>query len=208
MRTNRRTQCRPLPPGSEREPLERVDDRGRVAHDRLPGHDAAEHDGDSAVEQRAGDERGQNAEGQVALRILALLGRGGDRIEADVGEEDDGAAGEHAGPAVGHEGMPVVRLDEAGGGEDEDQDGGDLDQHHDVVGARRLADAAHQDHGEDHDDEEGGNVEAEVPAGLVEIVAGQILQAGGQIGGRDPPAAADGCRTSPAGRRCARQSPR
>ena len=124
--------------------------------------------------------------GHIALRILALLGCRGDRIESDVGEEDDGAAGQYASPAIGHEGMPVVGLDEAGAGKDEDENGGDLDQHHDVVGAGRLADAAHQDHGEDHDDEEGGDIEAEVPAGFVEIVAGKILQAGGQISGRDP----------------------
>ena len=82
--------------------------------------------------------------------------------------------------------MPVVRLDEAGGGEDEDQDGGHLDQHQDVVGAGRLANTANQDDREDHHDEERGNIEAEVPAGIVEVVAGQILKAGGQIGGRDP----------------------
>ena len=58
--------------------------------------------------------------------------------------------------------------------------------HHHVVGAGRLANAAHQNHGENQHDEEGGNVEAEVPAGMVEPVAGQILQAFGQIGGRDP----------------------
>ena len=124
--------------------------------------------------------------GQVALRVPALLGSGGDGVEADIGEEDDGAAREDARPTVGHEGMPVVGLDEAGAGNDEDQDGGNLDQHHDVVGAGRLADAAHQDHGENHDDEKGGNVEAEVPSGWIEVVAGQVLEAGGQIGGRDP----------------------
>ena len=32
------------------------------------------------------------------------------------------------------------------------------------------------------DDEEGGNVEAEVPAGMIEPVAGEILQALGQVG--------------------------
>ena len=81
--------------------------------------------------------------------------------------------------------MPVVRFDEAGGGEDEDQNGGDLDHDQDVVGAGRLADAADQNHRQDHDDEEGGNVEAEVPAGLVEVVARKVLQAGGQICRRD-----------------------
>ena len=82
--------------------------------------------------------------------------------------------------------MPVVRLDEAGPCENKDQNCGDLDQHHDVVGAGRLADAAHQNDRQDHDDQESGNVEAEVPAGSVKVVAGQILQAGWQIGGRYP----------------------
>ena len=40
--------------------------------------------------------------------------------------------------------------------------------------------------GEDEDDEEGGNVEAEVPAGIVEVVAGEILEAVRKIGGRYP----------------------
>ena len=125
-----------------------------------------EADGDSAVEEGAGDQGGEDAEGQIALGLFALFGGGGDGVEADVGEEDDGAAGEHAGPAVGHEGVPVDGLDEAGGGEDEGEDGDDLDQYKDVVGAGRLADAADQDDSENHDHEEGGNVEAEVPAGL------------------------------------------
>ncbi len=40
-----------------------------------------------------------------------------------------------------------------------------------VVGGRRLANAAHQNDREKHDDEEGGDVEAEVPAGCVDVVA-------------------------------------
>ena len=77
-------------------------------------------------------------------------------------------------------------MDEADDREDEDQNGDQLEAHHHVVGAGRLADAAHQNHGEHEHDEKGGNVEAEVPAGMVEPVAGQILQALGQVGGRDP----------------------
>ena len=152
----------------------------------MPRNDAAEDNGHSAVEERAGDERGEDADGQIALRMLALLGRGRDGVEPNVGEEDDGAAGKDARPAVGHEGMPVVRLDEAGRGEDEDEDGGDLDEDEDVVGAGRLANAAHEDDGENHHDQKRGDVEAEVPAGGVEVFAGEILQAGGQVGGRDP----------------------
>ena len=48
--------------------------------------------------------------GRSRLRILALLGGGRNRIEADIGEENDRAAGEDAGPAVGREGMPVRRM--------------------------------------------------------------------------------------------------
>ena len=102
----------------EREALEGIHHRRAVAHDGVPWHDAAEDDGDSAVEKRAGNKRGEDAEGQIALRVLAFLCRGGDGVEPDVGEEDDGPAGEHARPPIGHEGMPVHRLDEAGGRKD------------------------------------------------------------------------------------------
>ena len=82
--------------GQDGELLERVDDRRGVAHHRLPGHQSGEADGDGNIEHGADDQRGDDADGQIALRVAALFGRGGDGIEADVGEEDDGAAGEHA----------------------------------------------------------------------------------------------------------------
>ena len=44
--------------------------------------------GDEDVKNRADDQRTQNADGHVALRILGFLRRGGDRVEADVCEED------------------------------------------------------------------------------------------------------------------------
>ena len=66
------------------------------------------------------------------------------------------------------------------------EDGGDLDQHHDVVGAGGLADAADEDDGEEEDDEEGGDVEAEVPAGGEDVFAGEVLQAEREVGGGEP----------------------
>ena len=95
--------------GQKREFLERVHDRCGVAHHGLPGNESREANGDGNIKHGADDERGDDADGQIALGIAAFLGGGGDGIEADVGEEDDGAAGEHARPAVGHEGMPVAR---------------------------------------------------------------------------------------------------
>ena len=66
------------------------------------------------------------------------------------------------------------------------EDGGDLDEHHDVVGAGGLADAADEDDGEEEDDEEGGDVEAGVPAGGEDVFAGEVLKAEGKVGGREP----------------------
>ena len=40
------------------------------------------------VQHRADDQRGNDANRQVALRVLRFLGHGGDGVEADVGEED------------------------------------------------------------------------------------------------------------------------
>ena len=44
-----------------------------------------------------------NADGHVALRFLRLFGVRGDRIEADVGEEDDRRPEHDPRQAVGHE---------------------------------------------------------------------------------------------------------
>ena len=70
--------------------------------------------------------------------------------------------------------------------EDKRQDGGDLQQHHDVVGLGRLANAAHQHDRQQHDDEKRRDVETEMPAGSVKHVALQIGEAAGQISRRDP----------------------
>ena len=64
--------------------------------------------------------------------------------------------------------MVVDRVDEVDTDQDEGDDGDQLDEHHDVVGAGRLADAAHEDDREQDDDEERGDVEAEMPAGTVD----------------------------------------
>ena len=58
--------------------------------------DAAEHVGEQHVENGAEDERTENADGHVALGISRFLGGGRDRIETDVGEEDDAGRAEDA----------------------------------------------------------------------------------------------------------------
>ena len=165
-RTASRTQWRRAPPGSRRDSLQRVDHGSGVAGYRLPRNDASEHHGDTDVEHVCRpDSVAMMPMGTSRRGSPALFACGGDGIEADVGEEDDGAAGENAGPSVGREGMVVRGMDEAAGRRRRRQDGAILIEHHDVVGAGRLADAADEHDGEQNDDEEGGDVEADVPAG-------------------------------------------
>ena len=63
-------------------------------------HHPGEHDRDRNIEHGDDGQRGENAAGDVALRILGFLGGGGDHIETDECEEHDRGAGQHAVPAV------------------------------------------------------------------------------------------------------------
>src|SRR5208282_3997782 len=103
----------------------------------------------------------------------------------NIGEENDGPAGQHAAPAVGHEGMPVGGMNEADHGHHKDQDGDELEAHHHVVGGSGFANAADQDDREHQNNEERWDIEAEVPAGMVEPVSRKVLQAVGKVGGRN-----------------------
>ena len=90
----------------------------------------------SHVEDGADDQRPEDADRHVALGVLGLLRRGRDGIEADVGEEDDPGAAQHAADAeltragVGRNegavrvarGDPMRRGHERHTGGDEDQD--------------------------------------------------------------------------------------
>ena len=63
-------------------------------------HHPGQHDGHRDVEHGDDGQRGQDAAWHVALRVLGLLGGGGDDVEADEREEHDRRAGQHAVPAV------------------------------------------------------------------------------------------------------------
>src|SRR5438874_550044 len=71
-------------------------------------------------------------------------------------------------------GMTAGREDETRWVDNKDQDGDDFEQNHDVVGFGRFANAAHQDGGEDHHDDERRPIEAEMPAGSIERVSLQV----------------------------------
>ncbi len=63
------------------------------------GDDAGEHKAHGDIEHGADDERAQNADRHVALRIMRLLRRGRHGVEADIGEEHYGRAAQYAAQA-------------------------------------------------------------------------------------------------------------
>ena len=70
--------------------------------------------------------------------------------------------------------MIVSTLDETRAGDNEGENRGDLQQHHDVVGFSRLANPTHEHNSNDHHDQECRNVEPEVPSWLIDKVPCQI----------------------------------
>ena len=166
--------------------FERVHDRGGVVHQGVPLNQSREHHNHGDVEQRANNERCNNTDRQVALRILTFLGSRGDRIKSDVGEENDRSAGQNAGPTVRCEGVVVCRMDEFGRKSHEHQNGDNLQQHHNVVGSRGLFDAPHQNHRQQHHDDESGPVKTKMPACAVQHVSLQVGESAGKVGWRNP----------------------
>ena len=119
---------------------------------------------DQHVEHGADRQRAQDADRHVPLRVLGLLRRGRDGVEADVREEDQAGAAQDARDAVG---APL-----AGVGRDERRELAgwkcarptkkisrtidDLQDHDEVVDRGRFLDADHQDGGHHGHDEHRG----------------------------------------------------
>ena len=91
------------------------------------GQRARRRDRDEDVEDRGDDERAEDRDRQVALRLLGLLARRGYRVEADVGEEDQRRGARDAREALGHERAEVVRVERREGEHEEE------DQHADLI---------------------------------------------------------------------------
>ena len=90
--------------------FERVRERiGRLA-EVLRRHHAREHGADDDVDDRTDREPAEDADRQVALRVLRFLGGRRDGVEADVGEEDDRRALVNAAEAVRRERVVVRRC--------------------------------------------------------------------------------------------------
>ena len=166
--------------------FESIDDGSGVIEQSLPGYQTGENYNYRDVKNGANDERGQDSDGHVALRILAFFGGGRDGIKANVREKNDRATGENAGPAIGRVRMPICWMNKTGREADKHKDGDDFEQHHNVVGARRFLDAANQDNREQHDDDECRPIETEMPAGSIQHISLKILKPARQVRGRNP----------------------
>src|SRR6266851_6321146 len=166
--------------------LQRIDHRCGIVHQRLPRHESGQNHNYADIENRAHNQGGDDADGNVALRILAFLGGRGNGIEADVSEKNDRAAGENSRPPVGRERMPVGGVNETRCEGDEDKDGNNFQQDHYIVGFRGLADSANEDYRQQHDDDERGPVEAQMPARRIQHVPLQIGEPARKIGGSNP----------------------
>jgi hypothetical protein len=109
------------------------------------------------VDEDADEHRADDADLEVAARILGLLGRGRDRIEAVEGEEDDRRRGHDAdlgagrpalGKAVGHERVEVARVEIRQGDRDEDDEGEHLHRDQDRVQGRAFLEPVDQQAGD------------------------------------------------------------
>ena len=151
---------------------------GRPPRSSLYGTMPGQHDADDHVDHRADRQAAEDADRQVALRVLRLLRRRRDRVEADVGEEHDRRALVDAGEAVGRERRVVRRVDVRRADDDEQRQHEQLDHHHDVVGAGALLRAAQQQPGDQHHDRERRHVEQDRDAGDVRRRVEQAVDVG------------------------------
>ena len=147
-----------LPNRGEAQRLESVHDRSGVAQ-LSPVHDTRQYDSDRNIQDRAGSQGAHDADRQVSLGITAFLRGRRYRIETNIGEENDGSPGQQPLKTVREKGLVVGRVDGAGRAEDENQDRGDLDEHHGVVRLGTFANTSHEQDGQNHQDEKRRQIE-------------------------------------------------
>ena len=130
--------------------------------------EARQHDGDRDEEKRDDEQRAEEADGKIALRVFGFLRGGGHAVESDVGEENRPGAAEDAAPPVLPEGA-AVRWDERGQvghglgavaekipdtETDEREEHADLDRDHQVVEVGGLLNPDEENIGQDQRDED------------------------------------------------------
>ena len=121
--------------------------------------------GHQDVEDRGDHQRADDRNRQVALRVVGLLASRRDRVEADVGEEDQRRRGLDAAKAIRGEVGEMVSVERRGGHDDEEHQDRQLGDDHHRVRARRLAHSGDQQRGHREHEQEGGHVHVSAVAG-------------------------------------------
>src|SRR6266568_6823594 len=98
--------------------LHAVDYWGRVVPDSLPGHNSGENNGDPYIQNGAHNQCGNDSDREIALGIASFFSSGRNRIETDIGEENDRASGQDSRPSVRRKRMPVSGTDVLRSGDD------------------------------------------------------------------------------------------
>ena len=114
------------------------------------------------------NERAEDADRQVALRIARLRGGRGDRLEPQVGEEQDRRGAHDAGPTEcepalvrRHERLPVARVNRTHANRDHDDQHRDLHDDEEGVDAGRLPHAGAEDGRHRRNREHGDEIQRE-----------------------------------------------
>ena len=147
--------------------------------------DQRQHDRHQYVENGADDQRTDDADRHVLLRVARLLTGGRDRLESDIGEEHDRRGTEDAAPAelalfagrfrnerlpVRRQRVPVLHHHPAADDDEGDDDAG-LDGNDDVVDLGRFRNAKDKQPGKRDADHEGRQVEDSDDAAVAERLA-------------------------------------
>jgi hypothetical protein len=106
------------------------------------------------VEDRAEDQRSDDADRHVALWVLRFLGGGRHAIEADVRKEHQAGPRHHTGPAERHERLPVRGIDVSSSRRDHVENHGRLEHDDHGIRERALAHADDQQCRDEKDDHE------------------------------------------------------
>ena len=134
--------------------------------DFAPRHHPGEYCRHSDIQHGADQQRGDDSDGQIALRVLGLLGGSRNCVEADVSEENVGRASADSRHSVRREGVPVrAPVAEIARNEtqtDHKQNDRDFDHHDGGVEAGALLNAPHQHGGNDQGDDECRKIEADL----------------------------------------------
>ncbi len=125
------------------------------AADRLRADRSDRTGGDKKIEDRADEQAADQSNGHIALGVAGFLGRGRDRIETDIGEEDRGRRTDHAdrAPAIGKERLKIRAIRHRQCQGDEEGQRRNLDGHEDRIHPRTFGCADDEKTGHQRGDE-------------------------------------------------------